>query len=689
MRKKDLRRAFERAFPEPREILIRADGKVRYLAVSRRAQVASALALAGFVLWSAVATERAIELPFAIRSHDAEYTALAAERDSIIASAQASRDQLLEALDHYRREIETLTTSLDDNRAKASKLAEPNRQLSAQLTELGSRLEATEAERERVEQAQFATQGRLADAEAKLRELAATKVTLQERLTAVQTELNSAAADRGRLLTERVELEEQLLALKQEVGTITDAKDSLEEELEATETQLRSVKVDRDQIDQERSVMQTRLEELTLEMSDLEGSRTVLEASLRQVAGQLQRALYERSRIAGERRRMEARLSQLASEREELVRSREALESSLNIVGAELSGVLDERDDIAQERARMRGQLSALQTEVKELEESRAALRDRLNVAAQNLWRVAEDRSHVMYEREHAAAELSVLKENVTELSASREALVAELGAIEVRLSEVVQDRGRVTRDRDRLAERAASLEQRLAGFEDGQSQLIEWLVERTVESLEQVQPALRMTGLDLERLIERAGGGAPVGQGGPFVPVARDIEVGSVLAQQLASLDERLGRWKGIERVLEHLPLAAPLDGYHVSSRFGRRRDPIRGGMAMHHGLDFVSSPGSAVYTTAPGRVTFVGWKGGFGKMVEVDHGLGIRTRYGHLEKIFVKHGQVVGFRKKIGRVGNTGRSTGPHLHYEILMDGRPQDPLNFLRAGQHVFKG
>lgn len=689
MRKNDLQRAFERAFPEPREILIRADGKVRYFAVSRRVQVASVLAAAGFVLWSAVATERSVELALAVQSRDAEYTAMAAKKDSIIASALVSRDRLLEALDHYRREIEAATANLDDNRAKASALAELNGQLGVQLTDLETRLGATQAERQRVEQAQSATKGRLAMTETKLRDLAATKTTLQERLTDVQTELNSAASDRDRMLTERVQLEELLVALKEEVGAMTDAKNGLREELEVTESQLQSVRADHGQVDEERDVMQAQLEDLTGEMSDLEGSRTVLEASLRQVAGQLQRALDERNRIAGERREMEVRLGELASEREVLAQSREALESSLNIVGAELSEVLEERDDIAQERARMRTQLGSLQTEMKKLEGSRAALRDRLDVAAQNLWRVAEDRSHAIYERELIAAELSALKENVTALSTSREALAAELDASEVRLSEVVQDRGRVMRDRDRLAERAAILEQRLAGFEDGQSELIDRLLERTVESLEHVQPALRMTGLDLERLIERAGFGASAGQGGPFVPVARDVDAGSSLAQQLASLDERLGRWQGIERVLEHLPLVAPLDGYHVSSRFGRRRDPLHGGVAMHHGLDFVSPPGSTVYATAPGRVTFVGWKGGFGKMVEIDHGLGVRTRYGHMKKIFVTHGQIVGFRKKIGLVGNTGRSTGPHLHYEILMDDRPQDPLNFLRAGQHVFKG
>ena len=139
--------------------------------------------------------------------------------------------------------------------------------------------------------------------------------------------------------------------------------------------------------------------------------------------------------------------------------------------------------------------------------------------------------------------------------------------------------------------------------------------------------------------------------------------------------------------------PLAAlPVlldDGFEVTSGFGRRTDPFTSRPAIHEGIDFGSRARRPVYSTAPGRVSFVGWKGGFGKMVEIDHGLGLRTRYAHLRTIFVKRGQEVDFRERIGEVGSTGRSSGPHLHYEVLVDGRPRDPENFLRAGQYVFKG
>ena len=91
----------------------------------------------------------------------------------------------------------------------------------------------------------------------------------------------------------------------------------------------------------------------------------------------------------------------------------------------------------------------------------------------------------------------------------------------------------------------------------------------------------------------------------------------------------------------------------------------------------------------TAPGKVVFAGWKGYYGRIIEIDHGHGIRTRYGHLKKILVKVGQEVSNREKIALVGSSGRSTGPHVHYEIQFNRKPHDPMNFLKAGQNVFKG
>jgi murein DD-endopeptidase MepM/ murein hydrolase activator NlpD len=147
--------------------------------------------------------------------------------------------------------------------------------------------------------------------------------------------------------------------------------------------------------------------------------------------------------------------------------------------------------------------------------------------------------------------------------------------------------------------------------------------------------------------------------------------------------------RWEKLQFILRSLPLTAPIDSYYISSAFGARMDPFNGERAIHEGIDMVSKLRSDVLATAPGTVIFAGWKGGYGRVVEIDHGLGIVTRYAHLYAINVKVGDVVDYRQEIGKLGSSGRSSGPHVHFEVRYNGRPLDPMSFLKAGRYVFKG
>ena len=139
---------------------------------------------------------------------------------------------------------------------------------------------------------------------------------------------------------------------------------------------------------------------------------------------------------------------------------------------------------------------------------------------------------------------------------------------------------------------------------------------------------------------------------------------------------------------MVEHLPLTSPVDVFTITSRFGKRRDPINGRWSAHYGLDFGGVIRQSIYATAPGKVTFAGWKAKYGRYIELDHGSGVKTRYGHLHKILVKRGQFVKFRKKIGLLGNSGRSTGPHLHYETVFNGKFMNPMKLLKAGKYVYQ-
>jgi len=135
-------------------------------------------------------------------------------------------------------------------------------------------------------------------------------------------------------------------------------------------------------------------------------------------------------------------------------------------------------------------------------------------------------------------------------------------------------------------------------------------------------------------------------------------------------------------------VPLAAPVSAasFDKSSGFGARIDPFTGRYAFHPGIDFAGPWGARVAATASGKVVFAGYRGGYGNMVEIDHGYGIHTRYGHLSAIGVKLGAEVAKGATLGRVGSTGRSTGPHVHYEVLFDDVVRNPSNFIEAGRHV---
>jgi murein DD-endopeptidase MepM/ murein hydrolase activator NlpD len=166
---------------------------------------------------------------------------------------------------------------------------------------------------------------------------------------------------------------------------------------------------------------------------------------------------------------------------------------------------------------------------------------------------------------------------------------------------------------------------------------------------------------------------------GGPFVEPEKDDDFDNSLVQ----LDSALTRLETVRGTAASLPFRNPAIGKEVTSSFGNRRDPFLGRLALHSGIDFRFAPGERVRPTAPGKVITAGWTGGYGNMVEVDHGNGISTRYGHMSEILVKVGDTVGRQDVVGLAGSTGRSTGTHLHYEVRQDGHAVDPVYFMSAG------
>jgi len=171
---------------------------------------------------------------------------------------------------------------------------------------------------------------------------------------------------------------------------------------------------------------------------------------------------------------------------------------------------------------------------------------------------------------------------------------------------------------------------------------------------------------------------------GGPYVALRAPRSSASAFARQLYRINVARAEINQYARTLVAVPVRKPVTGeVDMSSPFGMRMDPFNGRPAIHTGIDLRGDVGESVHATATGKVTIAGREGGYGNMVEINHGNGLATRYGHLARIDVKVGQFVRIGEVIGRIGSTGRSTGPHLHYETRVNGEAVDPQQFLRAG------
>lgn len=177
--------------------------------------------------------------------------------------------------------------------------------------------------------------------------------------------------------------------------------------------------------------------------------------------------------------------------------------------------------------------------------------------------------------------------------------------------------------------------------------------------------------------------------QGGPFLPAGNLSDADSLFFKHATRAELLVEELQIMEKTITSLPLSSPLTGSRLfTSGFGVRRDPINGRRTNHFGIDFAAAWASPITATASGVVKFAGTRSGFGRVVEIDHGNGFVTRYAHLNRYTVKKGQKVKLHDKIGELGSSGRSTGPHVHYEILYNGKPRNPQRFIEAGRYVFE-
>lgn len=237
------------------------------------------------------------------------------------------------------------------------------------------------------------------------------------------------------------------------------------------------------------------------------------------------------------------------------------------------------------------------------------------------------------------------------------------------------------------IPRRLESLALSLDRVERDQSLRLSSIMRPTLAAAGRLRHAFDVAGLPVQRYVGRLKAQqAPLAMGGPFVEA--DPETGAAsFERDLASVQNAVATLDGLRRALPTVPLRKPLSGaLQMTSSFGYRTDPFLGRPALHSGVDLREDYGEPARATAAGVVTAAGSSGGYGNMVEVDHGEGLTTRYAHLSTIAVSVGQRVAPGAIVGRIGSTGRSTGPHLHYEVRVDGEAVDPTRFLRAASSL---
>ncbi|MGD9476633.1 M23 family metallopeptidase [Shinella sp. G-2] len=221
-----------------------------------------------------------------------------------------------------------------------------------------------------------------------------------------------------------------------------------------------------------------------------------------------------------------------------------------------------------------------------------------------------------------------------------------------------------------------------LKDLEHEQLNRIQSLTAGASETADAIQTILKRTGFDVADTAA-TDDESDTAVGGPFVEPALATDP---FEDSINDLDVALERLDAARRTARKLPFGNPSPGSNITSRFGNRTDPFLGRLALHAGIDFRASTGTEIRATGAGTVVVAGRNGGYGNMVEIDHGNGLTTRYAHLSEVLVKVGDHVETDGPVGLSGTTGRSTGPHLHYEVRRNGKAIDPMRFLTAGMKL---
>ena len=296
-------------------------------------------------------------------------------------------------------------------------------------------------------------------------------------------------------------------------------------------------------------------------------------------------------------------------------------------------------------------------------------------------------------------------KENLSDsekdnLLNTKSKIAGELDFLHTRISEMMEDEHYtpefekiaeislefelVRNENDSIKQRNQEITESFNEISEADQQIIDTVSKMTSDNikdlrnqLKRINTSITKLGLNETKMIEKANDYSSPFVGGAYKP----IEIKKNANTKYKKIAKDLEQWHGLNRLTEMLPLGAPVEKKVITSPYGTRADPFTGEKKQHKGIDFSGKIGTELYAVAPGRVISAGERHGYGTTVEIDHGLGFTTLYAHLSKIMVSRGDGVRPGTVIGLGGSSGRSTGPHLHYEIRYKGNPFNPINFVK--------
>lgn len=334
-------------------------------------------------------------------------------------------------------------------------------------------------------------------------------------------------------------------------------------------------------------------------------------------------------------------------------------------------------------------QVSDMQARLLASEDRRRELETGIDVIQNTLRRTIKERDAARAELERmtlAAAQTGV--DAVTDLGRIKDT-EATLDILAGALDDTARQRDLMVTAAERAADRVDEIANEKRALEARNDVIFTQLEEALTISVEPLDRMFRAAGLSPDTMLESVRSGYS-GQGGPLSKISLSTSNAAPSAEELRAnaILTNLDRMNLYRLAAYKAPFAMPISGsFRWTSGFGYRRDPKGYGTRMHEGTDMAGAPGTPILATGDGTVIHAGWDNGYGRSVEIDHGFGIMTRYGHMSSLDVTVGQKVSRGDKIGGMGNTGRSTGTHLHYEVRIGGTAVNPMTFIKAAQNVF--